>query len=250
MFDIIINHFEKFLLWQSDDKNGYNNEYIKIHVKQRSNWDCGIACLMMVAKWISYCEDDLHNNIINNEISIRTTPLWTIDLYCFLRDNNIDCMMYTRTIGISSTHRDLSWYQNYLSDDSSRVDHKFKLAKDKCWIIHEKVVDLNDVANNIANGASAIILVDNFLLHNYNENEQYDYNDDLYHYNDTSNKRKHEYAGHYIFLVEFNPIKKIFSYLDPAMDASLITVSFNVLEKARSHIGTDYDIIIINRRNT
>ena len=79
-------HFEKYLLWQSNNNKNYNKEYIKIHVKQRSNWDCGIACLMMVAKWISYCEDDFHNHIIDNEISIRTKPLWTIDLYCFLRD--------------------------------------------------------------------------------------------------------------------------------------------------------------------
>ena len=62
-----------------------------------------------------------------------------------------------------------------------------------------------------------------------------------------SNDKINEYAGHYIFLLEYDPKKKIFTYLDPALNASIVTVSFNVLEKARSHIGTDYDIIIIHR---
>jgi hypothetical protein len=158
--------------------------------------------------------------------------------------------MYTRTIGISSTHSQLGWYQSHLSDDSNRVANKFQLAKDHGWIIHDVIIDLNIIADNILNGSVAIILVDNYLLHNYNEND--DNNDDnyIFHYNsdeEKSNDKINEYAGHYIFLLEYDPKKKIFTYLDPALNASIVTVSFNVLEKARSHIGTDYDIIIIHR---
>ena len=260
MFDLLLNHIEKYrsiLLWQSNNNHSNNNnqfkKYINIHTKQRSNWDCGIACLSMAAKWSSDCDNDLHNEIIGNELSIRTTPLWTIDLYCFLRDNNINSIMYTRTIGISSTHEELSWYQSHLSDDSNRVANKFQLAKDHGWIIHDVIIDLNIIADNILNGSVAIILVDNYLLHNYNENDDdNDDNDDnyIFHYKldeEKSNGKIHEYAGHYIFLLEYDPKNKIFTYLDPALNASIVTVSFNVLEKARSHIGTDYDVIIIHR---
>ena len=248
IFNVIIRQLEKFgFYYQShkDELSSLHKEYYKIHTKQRSNWDCGIACLQMASKWSSYCKDDFKTIILDHEISVRTTPLWTIDLYCFLRENNVNSIMYTTTIGISSSHRELGWYQNHLSDDINRVNSKFQLAKDQNWIINNIIVDLNIVADAIENGASAIILVDNILFHKTNHDK---HNDDIYNYNEEkSNESLVEYAGHYIFLIEYDPTRKFFTYLDPAVNACTSTVSYDTLDSARSHTGTDFDIIIINR---
>lgn len=242
IFETLRKQLEKYgLLFQSPNET----TILKLHTKQRSNWDCGIACLHMACKWSSYGKDNFQTIILDHELSVRTTPLWTIDLYCFLRENNINSIMYTTTIGISSAHRELGWYQNHLSDDINRVYSKFKLANDKNWIIHNIIVDLNIVANAIENGATAIILVDNILFHKSNENK---HNNDIYNYNEEkSNENLVEYAGHYIFLIEYDSNKKLFTYLDPAVNACTAKVSYNALERARSHTGTDFDIIIINR---
>lgn len=55
------------------------------------------------------------------------------------------------------------------------------------------------------------------------------------------------YAGHYIFLVGFDSNTDEVLFLDPSSDSGMKYVSSGILDVARSHPGTDNDIIIIKK---
>lgn len=55
------------------------------------------------------------------------------------------------------------------------------------------------------------------------------------------------YAGHYIFLVGFDPDTDEVLYLDPSSDSSIKYISSDILDTARSQPGTDLDVIIITK---
>lgn len=55
------------------------------------------------------------------------------------------------------------------------------------------------------------------------------------------------YAGHYIFLVGFDPNTDEVLFLDPSSDSGMKYVSSGILDVARSQPGTDKDVIIIKK---
>ena len=54
-----------------------------------------------------------------------------------------------------------------------------------------------------------------------------------------------KYAGHYIFLLHFDPNTDEVRFLDPSQDSGVKYISSSILDNARSQPGTDKDIIII-----
>ena len=56
-----------------------------------------------------------------------------------------------------------------------------------------------------------------------------------------------KYAGHYIFLLGFDPNTDEVRFLDPSSDSAVKYVSSSILESARSQPGTDKDIILVKR---
>lgn len=56
-----------------------------------------------------------------------------------------------------------------------------------------------------------------------------------------------KYAGHYIFLLGFDPNTDEVRFLDPSSDSAVKYVSSAILESARSQPGTDKDIILVKR---
>ena len=75
----------------------------------------------------------------NNSISDNRNPLWTIDLYCFIRSQEstlLSAVMYTQYIGIDPTHYNIDWYKKTYSDyELNRVNSNFNLAYDSNWDI-------------------------------------------------------------------------------------------------------------------
>ena len=57
-----------------------------VHVRQRCNWDCGVASIGMALKWgglpFSY------ENVIT-DICKLNRPLWTIDMYVYLNEHSL-----------------------------------------------------------------------------------------------------------------------------------------------------------------
>jgi hypothetical protein len=100
-----------------------------VHVRQSFNWDCGIACSTMVLKWMGLAD----GSVIDPRPYTHPagTPLWTIDLFCFLAERGLvraaciadfislfrfcrSCLRQTETTDDTSMtrpirHSDISW---------------------------------------------------------------------------------------------------------------------------------------------
>lgn len=84
------------------------------HVKQRYNWDCGVACVLMIlppterhdffSNFLKICEEEGFKN-----------STWTIDLCYLLKRFNIPHNYYTTTIGVHPGYRgNLLYYDKLL----------------------------------------------------------------------------------------------------------------------------------------
>ena len=78
-------------------------EYDLIHVGQKHNWDCGVACLEMCLRWWRVTKPDLPISGVNIvEFDNTESPLWTIDIFISLHKNGVDgAVMYTNFKGIA-----------------------------------------------------------------------------------------------------------------------------------------------------
>ncbi len=88
-----------------------------LHVYQKENWDCGVACCAMVCKWLNIPVDRLYDH----DIAAKKCPLWTIDLFLFLTDESVDARMYTVTVGIADHHNDFDWYRDNINIENKTV---------------------------------------------------------------------------------------------------------------------------------
>lgn len=87
--------------------------------------------------------------MFNHSISNNCCPLWTIDLYCFLRAqaqeeiNDFSATMYTQYIGVDLTHyNNIDWYTKTYSDlELCRVKNNFDLAQNRGW----DIVQVNNI---------------------------------------------------------------------------------------------------------
>src|SRR4051812_3610599 len=73
------------------------NEWEQIYESQKCNWDCGIACCIMVLRWTK-CGD---TSTIDTLRMDRNGPLWTIELFVLLRKLSVNALMYTKYKGVN-----------------------------------------------------------------------------------------------------------------------------------------------------
>lgn len=135
-----------------------------IYERQQHSWDCGIACCTMVLRWA---------NVTNKTPLLfeKTTPLWTVDLFCFLQSRGVDCTMHTTCQGINKDHFGIAWYQhNDISSDVERVQKKFALALEHDWPVQGPIT-LSDLLQLLATKGDgqdsrmvALALVDNTTM--------------------------------------------------------------------------------------
>lgn len=227
----------------NDLYTGLNDAY---YISQRYSWDCGIACSTMVLKWANLV------TLANKSISKRNlidetpyqyeweTPLWTIDLYCFLRERGVDAEMTTSFKGMNKTHKDIQWYQNHMNidEDAELVEQKFQRAEDMKWSIgtHTSTQKLSELfvsfqVFSCEEEIVAIVLVNMLYLENPKHKDP-----------------GTQYAGHYVLIIDFDVKRDQFSYLDPAKNGNVRRVSSQTLDIARSSRGTDGDLIIAKKK--
>ena len=77
-------------------------EYDLIHVEQKYDWDCGVACLEMCLRWLQIGNSDrVQSDFYVIEFKYEKSPLWTIDIFMSLHDYGVDsAVMYTTCKGI------------------------------------------------------------------------------------------------------------------------------------------------------
>jgi len=193
------------------------------HVEQLADWDCGHTCLRMV---IQFYHNDSGSEIQQqlwsalqalDELSKSEKPLWTIDLFVYLRTQGVVASFHTVcATGSITQHADIEWYRNTnLVDDSTRVSELFKLAAMEKWPVQEESLSLSRLQGLWTPTSPdefvetvVIILVDSLLL-----------NMSSYAFSmleDAGEVDTSRYAGHYILLIGFSAFRNSFMYLDPA----------------------------------
>jgi Guanylylate cyclase len=84
-----------------EDRVDFIGEYDLIHVGQKHNWDCGLACLEMSQRWWRMDEQlKAPTSFHAREFEDKGSPLWTIDIFLNLFENGVDgAVMYTTCKG-------------------------------------------------------------------------------------------------------------------------------------------------------
>ncbi|XP_066249006.1 protein GUCD1 isoform X1 [Euwallacea similis] len=208
------------------------------HYKQKSNWDCGISCVLMVLP-----RRHRHHLVKNltkiSKIEGFNKSTWTIDLCYLLKRFNIEHVFYTITIGVHEGHRGNSYYHHILTKDETRVILKFQEAKENNIPVKKSSISILHLIEQLLNGP--IIILTNARL--------------LYCDKCKSNKISNElrkclpwpttYQGHYIVLCGYDIERQKIFYRNPSFADHVCQMSLSTLEEARKSYGTDEDLIFI-----
>ena len=229
----------------------------EIFVPQQNAYDCGFCCLKMSINYRysthSSNREQLLRALDASDLQLTTSPLWTVDLFCFLREHDVEAVMYTTCAGINNSHSKLSWYhQTHCDGDIERVARKFELVKSNKWQVQEQVIPVEKVIEHVnRGGASAIMLINSYSATAVNSIVGQSKGGSAIHVSAPNcsvapNCSADQYTGHYIYIISFDNESNVFAYLDPARGNSAEKyMSPYALDNARSHRGTDHDVIFI-----
>ncbi|XP_013167999.1 PREDICTED: protein GUCD1 isoform X2 [Papilio xuthus] len=204
------------------------------HYQQCFNWDCGIACVMMLLSLEQRDYLKKHfTKICHDEGFLQST--WTIDLCFLLKRFGIEHCMYTIIKGVNS-RRAINDGINYQA--CKRVQIRISNAEEVGISIKEKELRMEELLSHVECNGPAIVLVDSPLLIC-----------DLCKHNKMKAEFRRafggRYKGHYVLIVGRSGNKVL--YRDPALSARLCATSPARLHAARRAPGTDFDVILINR---
>ena len=98
------------------------------HVRQKTEWDCGLACALMVLQKLLGNKFD---NAEYEEICAGKnfgTSVWTIDIASIFTDYKADYVFCTKTLGVDPSYGQNSFYERTFNFDETRVNRLFTLA--------------------------------------------------------------------------------------------------------------------------
>lgn len=161
-----------------------------VHFQQRSDWDCGISCIMMLlnrrqrqeflSNFNKICdEEDFDKRYLNTILFLIQTffhiiiiiyvvfehSTWTIDLCYLLHRFNIRHIYTTITVGVNPDFRNHDYYGPILWKDHIRVSKKFDKASCKGMNIQKRTVDNRVILEHLAKNGPIIALTNGYLLH-------------------------------------------------------------------------------------
>jgi len=175
-------------------------------VCQLESWDCGIACIMMILRWIqnsldpsldrlpvgtsAAMSDQEAQTYRNLRDAIHTQSIWTADLVLqlegLLRNSNTRYLFCSTTFQVEQDYRNVSYYRAAFGRDEQRVTSIFsKLHADPSTNLFcaPQGIPLDVILNAVCHSnCMALVLVDNAVLRNRS--------DDSMTY----------YVGHYVLL--------------------------------------------------
>lgn len=207
------------------------------HIKQIRNWDCGLACVLMVMRTLGIKNYDLHEL---GELC-HTTSIWTVDLAYLLQKLSISFSYFTVTIGANPDFSVETFYQEQLPNDIMRVDMLFRGSPEAGINIECRSVNEKEIALLILSGKYvAIALVDQYKLRpSWAEDV---YISDLY-------SGYGGYTGHYVVICGYDALTDAFEIRDPASSRQRERITSRCLAEARKSFGTDEDILLISLEN-
>ncbi|KAF9339201.1 Guanylylate cyclase-domain-containing protein [Linnemannia elongata] len=244
------------------------------HINQVDNWDCGLACVAMVA-------NALGSRLSLAEVSLHCSveSVWTIDLVYILRKlsndqaslptiqfskrspsqyhvpnlspgrgEGWDFTYYTSTIGVDAAHSKEKFYRKSFDDDQKRVNELFENADAANVRVIELTLPLDDFKRFLYCRKYAIItLVNQRLLKCPQCLEKTNFcSCNAGPLGSIVQRMKgFRYIGHFIVLVAYDANEDMFYYRDPAVNDELCSIAAADLERARNSSGTDHDCIIV-----
>ncbi|CAG9861448.1 unnamed protein product [Phyllotreta striolata] len=208
------------------------------HFKQKSNWDCGISCVLMVLPRKKRQEFlDNFTQICRNEGFNKST--WTIDLCYILKKFEVPHIFYTITLGIHEGYRSNSFYNSILNKDENRVLCRFREAESRGIIVIKKSVSIVDIIAHLSNGP-VIVLTNAKVL-----------TCDTCKFNKISTELRkcipwpEPYQGHYIVLCGYDVHSRKIFYRNPSFADHVCIMSMDIFDLSRKSYGTDEDLIFI-----
>ncbi|CAH1800809.1 unnamed protein product [Owenia fusiformis] len=206
------------------------------HVAQEQSWDCGLACMQMVCRFLG--KDDSKITEDCKKLNIPTS-IWTIDLALLAQYYGIQHKFTTVTLGVDKSYATESFYQSKLDTDEKRVNALFTGAEDKGLIIEKRSVETDDILKHIASGNILIILVDWCHLYcNWCDRQCVSMCGNI-------GKCFKSYHGHYIVVCGYNKDQRTVQYKNPSYNEELCCCSLSAFDTARKSFGTDEDILFI-----
>lgn len=98
------------------------------HVRQKTDWDCGLACsLMVLQKLLGNNFDDAKYEQICAMKNFGTS-VWTIDIASIFNEYEVDYVFYTSTLGVDPNYEANSFYKGSFNMDEMRVNRLFTMA--------------------------------------------------------------------------------------------------------------------------
>jgi hypothetical protein len=211
------------------------------HLKQNSNWDCGITCLRMLIDYYHY-DLSLFEELLSRYECNKST--WTIDLLHLLHQSNIEAILHTITIGCSSAYENIPYYENLIDKDRERVEKLFRNEMSNVKIGSIEWLDLKK--HLIEQRTPCLVLVDaNKLQCCTCKKTTFDRLIDKFLPIINSS-----YQGHYILVIGFttNENNEFIRYVDPARIDSFCTTTKENFDLARTAFGTDEDVILCYKK--
>lgn len=164
------------------------------HIPQLYNWDCGLACVLMVLRALGCCKCDFQQL---KRLS-QTTSVWTVDLAHLLARFGAVITFTTITVGINSDYAEEWFYMEHLEHDKKRVRQLFQQAEHLGITVQERSLPLADLIAAVTIGKQlAILLVDRRKIDPWQATADVAWN------YTTGVTSATSYTGHYILLVGY-----------------------------------------------
>lgn len=203
------------------------------HVRQLCNWDCGLACVLMVLKMLGVEGCDLK---YLSQLC-QTTSIWTVDLAHLLRHFKVDVAFLTVTIGANPNFAIETFYKENMEEDGERVNMLFEKAPQVGIRVQWRSITGEELSLLILSGGFlAIALVDKRKL-------SHPWLDELC-LADCCGLNT-GYTGHYVVICGYDMDADEFEIRDPASSSTSGRISLDALDEARKSFGTDEDLLLI-----
>ena len=228
------------------------------HYQQRSNWDCGLSCVLMCL------DDEIRKDILKDVPALCREEgfgqsTWTIDLCYIIRHKNpqMNILYTTITLGVDPGYASQTFYDTILKKDTDRVSLRFeKAAECKIKVEKRSVVLPHDIINHLAHKGVCIVLTNAKLLRcqTCDKNSsalcirsrrrivQSNFCKCLSWLKTSSSS----YQGHYVLVCGYMLKERQIVYRNPSVGDRECVMSFDAFENARTSYGTDEDVIFID----
>jgi Guanylylate cyclase len=206
------------------------------HYRQRTTWDCGVACVQMVLAGL-HCSCDREQLLR----SLATSSVWTIDLALLLHECGVHFEFCTKTVGCKAAYRSIDFYHKAFEQDADRVNRRFFEANAQGIGVRIASFSITELAQLVQSSSCAVIvLVDARHLPYHQAHVQQHCS------SSTTAADTSAYKGHYLLLVGYLIDPGVFVVRDPAVDTEALLLSHAGIDAARLSYGTDEDVLILD----